>query len=115
MTKHLLSVSPITGIRTYYEEGEGGKFHIHQMADVEGVLEFNKRQMTHHDTGQAFWRGTPKGEAVMKKVASVPMMVLMKWMTEYHIDPFDDDDLPKVIKLLNDPEWRWLKCADIIL
>ena len=45
----------------------------------------------------------------MRKVASIPLIVIEKWKRELGIDIMDKNDMPKIKKLLNDPEYRWLR------
>ncbi len=42
-------------------------------------------------------------------MAKIPNIVIEKWKNEYGIDVLNKDHWPRVKKLLNDPEYRWLK------
>lgn len=45
----------------------------------------------------------------MVLAATVPTVFIEKWMREYGIDPFNPDDAPKWIRLINDPEFSDFK------
>jgi hypothetical protein len=51
----------------------------------------------------------------MWKVASIPIGVQYKWLIHHGVDVMNRDHWPKVKRLLNDPEWRYLKTAEIII
>ncbi len=42
-------------------------------------------------------------------MAKIPNIVIEKWKAEFGVDVLNKDHWPKVKKLLNDPEYRWLK------
>ncbi len=44
----------------------------------------------------------------MRKVASIPLVVIEKWKQELGVDIMNKNDWPKVKQLLNDPENRFL-------
>ena len=46
-----------------------------------------------------------------RKVASIPMIVIIQWRN-MGIDLFNDDHLPKVKQMLDSPEWSWLRTDD---
>lgn len=39
----------------------------------------------------------------------IPMGIVHKWKVEKGVDVFNKDHVKAVLKLLNDPEYRWLK------
>jgi len=111
MDQKLFSYDPETGVGITFVDGEGDTFHLHNWQDpevVQGILDMNhqKRSM-----GRAYYAK----DADMWKAASIPMNVQMIWLTKYGVDAFNDDHQPAVRKLLNDPEWKYLKTAEIII
>lgn len=48
----------------------------------------------------------------LKRVASIPVGVAELWLREHKINVYDDNDTPKVLAMLDDPEWSYLKTAD---
>ena len=42
-------------------------------------------------------------------VARIPLIIVAKWRHELGVDYFNPDHQDKVDRLLNDPDWRWLR------
>ena len=103
----LFDYSPDTGVAEYFEDTEKG-FNIHYVQDVEPIIESNK---TKQSMGRAYYARDDE----MWRVASIPIGVQYKWLTEKGVDLMNKDHWPAVRKLLNDPEWRYLKTAEIII
>jgi hypothetical protein len=109
MSKRFFDHDPLTGITQWFVDGEKDSFHLIREQDVEPILELNKAK-------QGMGRGYYAADPDMWKVASIPLMVQFKWATEHGItDITDPEHWPRVQRLLNDPEWRYLKTADIII
>lgn len=101
------SFDPVTGLRTMYEDTEEG-FQLHYSQDAGPILEANKIKQ---NMGREYYAKDPD----MWKVAAIPIGVQMIWLTKYGVDVYNDDHWPKVRKLLNDSEWRYLKTAEVII
>ena len=71
--------------------------------DVQPILEMNKKEMA----GDSPYGS--QNNPNMRKVASIPLVIIEKWKRELGIDIMDKNDMPKIKKLLNDPEYRWLR------
>ena len=67
------------------------------------LLELNKKELN----GDSMYG--PQVNPGMRKVASIPLVVIEKWKRELGIDVFNKDHMPKVKQLLNDPSYRWLR------
>ena len=93
------------GVKTSYLK-EDGKLIIARDQDVESVIESNKRAQNENT-----YSGRRLNGATFHKVASVPMIVLEKWMREKGINPFDKNDAPKILSLLRDPENKYLRTS----
>lgn len=107
MAKRLLDYDPNTGVAEWHDYDEASDTtHIGYSEDVEPLLDRNKaaRNETH---------GRRLGDGAL--VASIPITVQMKWFVEKGVKCWDKDHMPAVLKLLDDPDWRYLKCRDIIL
>ena len=103
--KRLFDTDPLTGaIEHFHFDESEDKFTIHTVNDVEPVIERNKKLFNHDDGG---WNSTRDG----KRIASIPMEIILKWKQDYGVDLFNRDHLPKVKQLLNDPDWRYLRTA----
>jgi len=76
---------------------------VHRVQDIEPLLELNKKELN----GDSMYG--PQINPGMRKVASIPLVVIEKWKKELGIDVFNKDHMPKVKQLLNDPSYRWLR------
>jgi hypothetical protein len=47
--------------------------------------------------------------------ASVPITVQYEWIRRYGVDPLAPEHQDLLARLLNDPEWRYLKTQDVII
>lgn len=108
MAKRLFDHEPDTGVTTYYEDMPDGGFALHYHQDAEPILELNK-------TKQKMGREYYARDKDMWRVASIPVGVQMKWLIEKGVDVYNKDHWPAVQRLLNDPEYRYLKTAEIII
>jgi len=104
--KRLLDYDPFTGLMTFhdYDETEDKTFISYEQ-DVEPILDRNKRAQN-EATG-------PMGDMV--HVASIPSSIQLKWLIEHGVDITNKDHMPKVKRLLNNSEYRYLKVRDIII
>lgn len=75
-----------------------------RVQDVQPILELNKKEAL----GDSIY-GPANPASGMRKVASIPLVVIEKWKRELGVDVFNKDHMPKVKQLLNDPEYKWLR------
>lgn len=94
-------------MRVQYEDTDKG-FLLHYSQDAEPIIELNKAKQS---AGRDYYARDPD----MWKVASIPIGVQMIWLTKHGIDIHNEDHWPGVKRLLNDPDWRYLKTAEIII
>lgn len=107
MSKRILDYDPITAITTYFDYiPESDKTVISREQDVSTILDINKALTNEPEA----WRKGVKDS--WAQYAKIPMIVLEKWMTEHGVDAFKKENWEKngpVWKLLNDPQYRYLK------
>lgn len=108
MTKRLLEHDADRGLNIFYEGMGDGTFALHYEQDVEPLLDFNKAKQL---AGRDYYAEDPD----MWKVASVPITVQYEWIRRYGTDPLKPENQKLLASLLNDPEWRYLKTAEIII
>lgn len=65
------------------------------------VIEDNKRVQ---NNGDGY---TPSRD--LQRVASIPIWVIHKWTQDYGVDPTKRGNEVLLARLLNDPDWRWLR------
>jgi hypothetical protein len=92
----------------HFEDLGGDDFAIHYTQDCEPIIETNKYKQ---NMGREYYAASSD----LWRVASVPASVQLKWWLEYGVDIYNEDHRPAVIKLLNDPEWRYLKTAEVVI
>jgi hypothetical protein len=89
-----------------YDHSED-KVVLHNVQDVEPLLELNKKELA----GDSIY-GTGDNVAGMRKVASIPLVVIEKWKRELGVDIMNKNDWPKIKQLLNDPENRFFRTRE---
>ena len=107
--KYLIDKDPITGEECYAhfdEEGNVRIEHSASMADVKRILEWNKAKANDEDA-------TRKG---MKDdwwhYARIPNIVALKWLNEHGVNIYDRNHQKAMFRLLNSPEYKYLKTTD---
>lgn len=112
MAKRLLEYDKLNQVATFHEYDQQTKVTtIETVQDAAPFLEANKRTMTAEPGGAMGLNARSKRQIQNGwwHVASIPIGVQMKWMTEYGVDIFNEDHAKRVKKLLNDPEWAYLR------
>jgi hypothetical protein len=89
-----------------YDHSED-KVVLQNVQDVEPLLELNKKELT----GDSMY-GTGDNAVGMRKVASIPLVVIEKWKRELGVDIMNKNDWPKIKQLLNDPENRFFRTRE---
>jgi hypothetical protein len=101
---------PEYGLRSELEFDDSGNVHVITTYDsVKPQLDLNAAMRSHTP---------PKpgpGEMDMRLVASIPVGVQFEWVTKYGVELWREDHMPKVRRLLNSSDYRYLKTRDIIL
>jgi hypothetical protein len=91
-----LDHDPLTGMVETFEHDE--------LTDVGPIIETNKRLQT--ADGFTGWVGPDKD---MRLAARIPVDVALLWKQLYGVDAWRADHWPAVRRLLNDPDWRYLR------
>lgn len=106
--RRLLGYDHITGITTWHDyDSSTRETKIHytfEDAQTDAVLDNNHRMANHND-------GWSKSRE-LRRVADIPMSVMLSWYVEKGIDVLNKRHWPEVRKLLNDPDWRKLRTAN---
>lgn len=103
----LLDYNPLTGETVTFDANGDGSYTIGTHQDVSPVLELNKRQALENDAKGQVRKG-------WLKYASVPNILIMKWKLELGLDFFDENHWPKIMALINSPEYRFLKTTELM-
>lgn len=105
MAKRILEYDPLTAITTYvdYVPETDTTVVYREQPDVNIILDANKalqndEQITKDGIKDGWWH-----------YAEIPMIVIEKWLNEKGVDVFNKDHRKAVYRLLNDPEYKWLK------
>jgi hypothetical protein len=102
--KRVIDYDPWSGITTSFDyDWTTDTTIIHREQDVSAILEMNKAQQNDEDYTK---KGIKDG---WWHYANIPNIVIEKWIREYGVNVYDKDHEPKVFKLLNQPEYRYLK------
>lgn len=100
MSKLPLSWNPDTGVASWWhQDGEGWAVETCQHAAP--ILDLNREAANHCDPYNAA-RDT-------RMVARIPFIVIAKWRNELGVDYWNPDHQDAVDRLLDDPDWRWLR------
>jgi hypothetical protein len=86
-----------------FEDEGNGSFSIETVQDVEPILKANVAEYNSGNDGYTQGRD-------LKKVASIPLIEVHK-LLNLGINIFNEDDWPKVIAKLDDPEWLKFRTA----
>jgi len=98
----LLSRSGDKTVTFHWDHDDGGKFHVNHNQDVEPYLERNKAIAT------SGWDGYDDSRD-FRKIGTVPDVIAYEWLTKRGVNLFNPDHKLAVRKLLNDPEYRYLR------
>lgn len=105
MDKRILDRDPLTGaVEIFHYDHTNDTYTIQTVNDVSPVLERNKAL---YNDGTNGWSKSRE----MKRIASIPMEVIMLWKTQYGIDIFDRNHDEGIRRLLDSSEWRYLRTA----
>lgn len=105
MGGRLFDADPLSEQEEYfYFDDDRDEITIETRNDVEPLLDVNKRFFNDGTNG---W--TPSRD--LKRIATIPPEIVLLWKERYGIDLFDKNHSAGVKRLLNDPEWLYLRTA----
>lgn len=81
---------------------DGDEFTVRYQADVQPVIDANKHDQVHNPTGYS-----PSRE--LQHVARIPITIQMQWIERYGADPLAKGNEGLLRRILNDPDWRYLR------
>lgn len=98
-------INPVTGAREdFYWNAQEEKLVQRTRYDVTDVVEQNKRRANATVDGRKFGTGH-----MMHHVADIPLGVIMKIRKEHGIDVFNPNHKKALLRLLDSPDYRYLK------
>ena len=104
MSRRFFDYDPVFDMTDYYHyDHSSDKYTIETVQDVQPIIDFNKRQW---NDGDGY---TPSRE--MKKIATIPLNIVQLWKEKYGIDIYNKNHAAGIKRLLNDPDWRYLRTS----
>ena len=110
-----IDYNPYTGVKTYLgdnpDDAEGVLVrHEFSRNYTNAILDINKIEANHFSDGAM-------GD--MTRAARIPIEIMYEWKVKFGVDAWKysscDETRKRVNKLLNDSDYRYLKCRNIIL
>ena len=101
MSRRLIDWNRDTGVACWWLEDGEGNWAQQSFQDTDRLLDLNREAQNHCQPDNA--------ARDMRMVARIPLIVIAKWRNELGVDYWNPDHQDKVDRLLNDPEWRWLR------
>jgi hypothetical protein len=116
MTGRLLDIDDSGTVETFEFDDETETAIIRRQADVQPVIDRNRELENHgpRNASAVMGSGAP-GELDARLVASIPIEVAYLWLQRYGVCAWKKEHWDKVKKLLNDNEWRYLRCNSLVL
>lgn len=93
------------GGTTEFLRFDGDKASLQFIGDCQPTLDQNHRIRNGFDHRKSRAKG-------IELVASIDNTIALLWRTKYGIDVYNKHHMPRVIKMLNDPDWKFLKTVD---
>ena len=107
MAKRIVDYDPFTGITTTFDyDHASGTTYVGAEQDVSLLLDQNAQMRN----DPSYWKQGVKD--CWAHCASIPNIVIEKWIKDYGVNVYNKDHNAKVKKLLNSPEWRYLKTTE---
>lgn len=104
----LFDYDPLTGHRQWFStDEETGISYIRHEQDIGNILRFNKEMQA--DCSDDFKRGE------MWHAAKIPITVMYEWAAKYGVEAWNPAHKDGVMRLLNDPDYRYLRVNHFII
>lgn len=91
------------GVHHYWRPIGGDDYEVVSLQDAEPILEANKSAATHND-------GYSKSRE-LRRAASIPLILVLKWLNEEGWFAFDPACADKLKAKLNSSDYRYLRTA----
>jgi hypothetical protein len=104
LAKRIVDYDPFTRVTTTFDyDHVSDTTYVGTYQDITPILELNKALQNDENYSKdgikdEWWH-----------MCKIPNLVIEKWRNEKGIDVLNKDHWPAVKKLLNDPEYKWLK------
>ena len=104
MAKRILDYDPFSRItRTFDYDESTDTAYVHSTQDVSLILDANKvlandTEVTKRGIKNEWWH-----------YATIPNIVIEKWLNEHGVDVYKKEHEKAVFRLLNQPEYKYLK------
>lgn len=103
----LFDYDPSTGLKTWFssDDEDGGRWHFRREQDVSPILDANKEaQAESWDKSSEMWHA-----------AHIPTIVMYEWAAKYGVEMWNPDHKDGVKRLLNHPDYRYLRVRNFII
>ncbi len=106
LSERLFDYDPLSGTKTWFSTSDDGDtWNFRREQDVEAILDRNKAsQAAGFDKRENTWHA-----------AHIPTNIIYEWLTKHGVDLFNPGHQDGVAKLLNDPDYRYLRVNHFIL
>lgn len=107
MGERLFDYDPHTGMKTWFSSSEEneGTWQFRYEQDASPILDHNKEmQSESFDKRSEMWHA-----------AKIPTVIIYEWMTKYGVNIWDKNHKEGVRRLLNHPDYRYLRVNHFIM
>lgn len=106
MGERLFDVDPMSGMKTFFStDDDGDTWNFRREQDVSFALNCNKAaQNEDFDKRDDTWHA-----------AHIPPLVIYEWIAKHGVNIFNPDHEGGVKRLLNDPDYRYLRVRNFIM
>lgn len=106
MGERLFDFDPLTGLKTTFRYNEeNDSFALTYSQDVDPILDANKEDQTENfDRRADLWHA-----------ARIPVGIQYEWLVKHGVNLWDKNHKEGVKRLLNDPEYRYLRVNHFII
>jgi hypothetical protein len=109
MAKRLMDYDPLTDTATYHDYDEmEDRTIITTKQNLDDIFRSNKAAFNGYDRHLA-------RASEMRRVASIPNVVIEKWLTEDGVNVYNPDHWPAVRRKLNSAENRFLRTSPTVV
>ena len=106
MAGQSLGISEAWGCERFFHDNDDGTFSIETRTDAKANIEHVKRLRESDEISAS---------KEMVPVAHIPIGVMFEWLNKFGVDYWNIDHRPAVIRLLNDPDYRYLRIRNFII